>query len=161
MERTSSHLSVATKLTGLLLAPPLKHTTLARVELIPLEKDRALAVLVTDAGWVTARAVTLEPPLSADEVRSIGRELSRRARGRTVETGVALESSPSAPLAPLHPRARAVTERTLALLKGRPLYVSGAIHILDRPEFWDVDGAADVERASLQQREDLLGDGAR
>src|SRR6266581_1366414 len=48
MERTSSHLSVATKLTGLLLAPPLKHTTLARVELIPLEKDRALAVLVTD-----------------------------------------------------------------------------------------------------------------
>src|SRR5207247_8881165 len=41
MERTSSHLSVATKLTGLLLAPPLKHTTLARVELIPLEKDRS------------------------------------------------------------------------------------------------------------------------
>src|SRR5919197_3985137 len=46
MERTSSHLSVATKLTGLLLAPPLKNTTLARVELIPLEEeDRALAVL--------------------------------------------------------------------------------------------------------------------
>src|SRR5438034_6073996 len=85
MERTSSHLSVATKLTGLLLAPPLKNTTLARVELIPLEDDRALAVLVTDAGWITARAVTLEPPLAADEVRSIGRELSRQFAGRTVE----------------------------------------------------------------------------
>src|SRR5207247_6442919 len=46
MERTSAHLSVATKLTGLLLAPPLQNTTLARVELIPLEEgDRALAVL--------------------------------------------------------------------------------------------------------------------
>src|SRR5438132_259981 len=56
MERMSSHLSTATKLTGLLLAPPLKQTTLARVDLIPLEDDRALAVLVTDAGWVTARA---------------------------------------------------------------------------------------------------------
>src|SRR5207244_10452018 len=56
MEGTSSHLSVVTRLTGLLLAPPLKHTTLVRVELIPLEEDRALAVLVTDAGWVTARA---------------------------------------------------------------------------------------------------------
>src|SRR3989442_15298045 len=78
MERTSSHLSTATKLTGLLLAPPLKETTLARVDLIPLEDDRALAVLVTDAGWVTARAVTLEPPLGHHEVRAIGRELNRR-----------------------------------------------------------------------------------
>src|SRR5213596_4259832 len=85
MERTSSHLSSATKLTGLLLAPPLKQTTLARVDLIPLEDDRALAVLVTDAGWVTARAVTLDPPLAADEVRSIGRELSRRYSGHSVQ----------------------------------------------------------------------------
>src|SRR5437899_11600544 len=78
MERTSTHLSTATKLTGLLLAPPLQQTTLARVELIPLEEgDRALAVLVTDAGWVTARAVTLEPPRSADEVRSTGPEPPR------------------------------------------------------------------------------------
>ena len=52
------------------------QTTLARVDLIPLEDDRALAVLVTDAGWVTARAVTLEPPLGHDEVRAIGRELN-------------------------------------------------------------------------------------
>src|SRR6266705_3228532 len=42
MERTSSHLSTATRLTGLLLAPPLKKTTLARVDLIRLEDDRAL-----------------------------------------------------------------------------------------------------------------------
>src|SRR5256886_9959332 len=133
MERTSSHLSVATKLTGLLLAPPLKHTTLARVELIPLEKDRALAVLVTDAGWVTARAVTLEPPLSADEVRSIGRELSRRFRGRTVEQGGDMESAPGDPLDTPHTRARALTQQILALPKGRTLYGIGAIHLPGHP----------------------------
>src|SRR6059036_1530283 len=44
MERTSSHLSEATRMTGLLLAPPLKRTTLTRVELMPLGEDRALAV---------------------------------------------------------------------------------------------------------------------
>src|SRR5213596_4427944 len=85
MERTSAHLSVATKLTGLLLAPPLQQTTLARVDLIPLEDDRALAVLVTDAGWVTARAVTLDPPLAVEEVRAIGRELNRRYSGHSVQ----------------------------------------------------------------------------
>ncbi len=154
MEGTSSHLSVATKLTGLLLAPPLAHTTLARVELIPLEEDRALAVLVTDAGWVTARAVTLEPPLSPDEVRTIGRELSRRFGGRTVEQIVDMESAPSDPLDALHTRARAVTDQIVALLNGRTLYVSGAINMLDHPEFWDIETTRDLLR-TFEQKERL------
>src|SRR2546422_3277980 len=55
MERTSTHLSAATKQTGLLLAPPLRHTVLARIDVIPLGDDRALAVVATDAGWITVR----------------------------------------------------------------------------------------------------------
>src|SRR6266852_1454899 len=117
MERTSSHLSSATKLTGLLLAPPLKQTTLARVDLIPLEDDRALAVLVTDAGWVTARAVTLDPPLGPEEVRAIGRELNRRYSGRT-------------------------------------LYVSGAINMLDHPEFLNIETTRELLR-TFEQKERL------
>src|SRR4029453_7593625 len=62
MEQTSSHLSALTRLTGLLRAPPLKHTTIARVDLRLLEGDRALAVVVTDAGWLTVREITLDPP---------------------------------------------------------------------------------------------------
>ena len=154
MEGTSSHLSVVTRLTGLLLAPPLKHTTLVRVELIPLEEDRALAVLVTDAGWVTARAVTLEPPLPADEARAIGRELSRRFGGRTVEQIVDMESAPSDPLDALHTRARAVTDQIVALLNGRTLYVSGAINMLDHPEFWDIETTRDLLR-TFEQKERL------
>src|SRR6185369_2784992 len=92
MERTSTHLSSATRLTGVLLAPPLKHTTIARIDLIPLEEDRALAVVVTDAGWMTVRSVTLEPPIAADEVRRIGAELTRRFRDRTVREIVDMEA---------------------------------------------------------------------
>ena len=126
MERTSSHLSTVTKLTGLLLAPPLQHTTLARVELMPLEDDRALAVIVTDAGWVTARSVTLDPPLVPDEVRAIGRELTRRFR----------------------------TEQIVALLGGRTLYVSGAINMLDHPEFWAIETTRELLR-TFEQKERL------
>lgn len=154
MERTSSHLSVATRLTGLLLAPPLKHTTLARVELMPLEDDRALAVIVTDAGWVTAHAVTLDPPLSPDEVRTIGRELTRRFGGRTVQEVVDMESAPSDPLDTLHTRARTVTEQIVALLRGRTLYVSGAINMLDHPEFWDLETTRELLR-TFEQKERL------
>src|SRR5712692_633693 len=154
MERTSSHLSEATRMTGLLLAPPLKRTTLTRVELMPLGDDRALAVLVTESGWITAHAITLDPPLSGDEVRKIGRELTRRFRGRTVEAIVEMEKSPDDPLDELHTRAGAITEQILALLRGRTLYVSGATNMLDHPEFWDIENTRTLLR-TFEQKERL------
>jgi heat-inducible transcriptional repressor len=147
MEQTSSHLSTVTGMTGLLLAPPLKRTTLSRVELMPLGEDRALAVLVTESGWITAHAITLDPPLPGDEVRKIGRELTRRFRGRSIEAIVEMEQSPDDPLDELHTRARAITEQILTLLRGRTLYVSGAINMLDHPEFWDIENTRNLLRA--------------
>ncbi len=154
MERTSEHLSTATRMTGLLLAPPLKHTTISRVEVMPLEADRALAVVVTDTGWVTARAITLDPPLPAEEARKIGRELTRRFRDRTVAEIVDMETPPADPLDELHTRARAITEQILALLRGQTLYVSGAMNMLDHPEFWDLETTRDLLR-TFEQKERL------
>ena len=156
MERTSEHLSSVTRMTGLLLAPPLKHTTISRVELMPLEPDRALAVLVTDSGWVTARAITLDPPLGAEEVRKIGRELTRRFHDRTVADIVEMEMSPIDPLDELHTRARSVMDQILAVLRGRTLYVSGAINMLDHPEFWDIETTRDLLRTF--EKKERLGD---
>jgi heat-inducible transcriptional repressor len=154
MERTSSHLSASTRLTGLLLAPPLKQTMIARVDLMPLPEDRALAVVATDAGWITVREITLDPPLTADEVRAIGRELTRHFRDRSVQDIVEMEDAPADPLDPLHTRARAVTEQIVAMLRGRTLYVSGAINMLDHPEFWDIETTRELLR-TFEQKEKL------
>lgn len=154
MERTSEHLSSATRMTGVLLAPPLQHTAISRVDLIPLQADRALAVLVTDSGWVTARAITVDPPLGSDEIRKIARELTRRFRDRTVAEIVEMETSPSDPLDELHTRARAIMEQILAVLRGRTLYVSGAINMLDHPEFWDIESTRELLR-TFEQKERL------
>jgi heat-inducible transcriptional repressor len=154
MERTSSQLSSATKLTALLLTPPLKQTVVDRVEVMALEEDRALAVIITASGWVTARSIAVEPPRAADEIRSIGRELSRRFRGRTVQEIVEMEASPDDPLDALHTRARGVTEQIVSMLQGRTLYVSGAINMLDQPEFWDLAATRDLLRV-FEQKERL------
>jgi heat-inducible transcriptional repressor len=154
MERTSSHLSDASRLTGLLLAPPLKQTTIARVDLMPLPDDRALAVLATDAGWITVREITLDAPMTNDEVRAIGRELTRRFRDRSVQDIVEMESTPADPLDALHTRARAVTEQIVAMLRGRTLYVSGAINMLDHREFWDIETTRELLR-TFEQKEKL------
>jgi heat-inducible transcriptional repressor len=154
MERTSERLSTATKMTGLLLAPPLRQTTISRVELIPLEHDRALVVLVTDSGWVTARAITLDPPLAAEEVRKIGRELTRRFRDHTVAEIVEMETAPADPLDELHTRARTITDQVLEVLRGRTLYISGTINMLDHPEFWDLATTRELLR-TFEQKERL------
>ncbi len=154
MERTTAHLSDSTRMTGLLLAPPLKHTRVARVELLPLEEDRALAVLVTDSGWVAARAITLEPSLPADEVRRIGRQLARRFAGRTVQAIVDMEAFPADPLDALHTRARSIMDQIVSLLRGRTLYISGAMNMLDHREFWDIDATRQLLR-TFEQKERL------
>jgi heat-inducible transcriptional repressor len=154
MERTSSHLSSATRLTGLLLAPPLKQTVIARVDLRLLENDRALAVVATDAGWITVREIVLDRPLTPDDARALGRELTRRFRDRSVEEIVAMEDAPADPLDALHTRARAVTEQIVATLRGRTLYVSGAINMLDHPEFWDIEQTRALLR-TFEQKERL------
>src|SRR2546428_1176815 len=154
MERTSSHLSTATRLTGLLLAPPLAQTVIARVDLMPLEEDRALAVVATDAGWITVREIALDPPLASEEARAIGRELTRRFRDPSVEEIGDMENAPADPLDALHTRARGVTEQIVAMLPGRTLYVSGAIHILDHPEFWDIAQTRALLR-TFEQKERL------
>jgi heat-inducible transcriptional repressor len=154
MEQTSSHLSAVTRLTGLLLAPPLKQTTIARVDLRPLEGDRALAVVVTDAGWLTVREITLDRPLAVEEVRAIGRDLTQRFRDRTVQQILDMEQAPDDPLDTLHTRARVVTEQIVAMLRGRTLYVSGAINMLDHPEFWDLETTRQLLR-TFEQKEQL------
>ena len=153
MERASAHLSSATRLTGLLLAPPLKHTRIARVDLIPLEGDRALAVVVTDAGWLTVRAITVDPPLRDVEVRDIGRELTRRFRDHSV-TEIIEAAHRRDPLDPLHARAGGVLDQVYALLGGRTLYVSGAMNILDHPEFGDLESTRALLRM-FEQKERL------
>ncbi len=157
MERASAHLSSATRLTGLLLAPPLKHTRIARIDLIPLETDRALVVVVTDAGWLTVRAVTLDTPLRGTDIRDIGRELTRRFRDRTVADIVELAQRRD-PFDPLAARAGGVLDEVYALLTGRTLYVSGAMNILDHPEFGDLESTRALLRMFEQKQRlaDLL-----
>jgi heat-inducible transcriptional repressor len=153
MERASAHLSSATRLTGLLLAPPLHHTRIARVDVIPLDNDRALAVVVTDAGWLTVRAVTVDPPLRDTEVREIGRELTRRFRDRSVAEIIEAMGRRD-PLDPLQARAGGVLDQIYALLSGRTLYVSGAMNILDHPEFGELESTRALLRM-FEQREKL------
>ena len=138
MSETPTRLSDGTHMTGMLLAPPLRRTALDRIELVGLGEDRALAVVVTDTGWVTARAITPLPRPGIEELREIGRTLTRRYRGKTFQAVLDDIEHPVDPLDPLWTRSRGVLDQIAGLLRDRNLYISGAINVLDHPDFSDV-----------------------
>jgi heat-inducible transcriptional repressor len=138
MAETPTRLSDGTHMTGMLLAPPLRRTALDRIELVGLGEERALAVVVTDTGWVTARAITPLPRPGVEELREIGRTLTRRYRGKTFQIILDDIERPADPLDPLWTRSRSVLDQIAGLLRDRNLYISGAINVLDHPDFSDV-----------------------
>jgi heat-inducible transcriptional repressor len=138
MAGTPGLLSDGTHMTGMLLAPPLRRTALDRIELVSLGEDRALAVVVTETGWVTARAISPHPRPGSEELREIGRTLTRRYRGKTFQAILDDVERPTDPLDPLWTRHRSLLEQIGGLLRDRNLYISGAINVLDHPDFSDV-----------------------
>jgi heat-inducible transcriptional repressor len=147
MAETPSRLSADTHMMGVLLAPPLKHTALDRIELVALDEERALAVLVTETGWVTARPLTASPRGGGEELRETGRALTRRFRGKTFQEILDELAAPADPLDPLWTRSRAVIEEVVSLLRDRTLYVSGATNMLDHPDLSDTATLRSMLRA--------------
>ena len=147
MAETPSLLSSGTHMMGVLLAPPLKHTALDRIELVALDEERALAVLVTDTGWVTARPINTVPRGGSEELRETGRALTRRFRGKTFQEILDDLSAPVDPLDPLWTRSRGVLDEVVALLRDRTLYVSGATNMLDHPDLSDTATLRSMLRA--------------
>ncbi|MBI3625984.1 MAG: heat-inducible transcription repressor HrcA [Candidatus Rokubacteria bacterium] len=136
MEQTSLHLSAFSRMTGVLLAPPLKQTRLHRINLILLSDDQVLAVVVTDAGWVTTRTLTVESPVTGDNLRELSRQLTRRFGGKTFQEILDHVTAPPDPLDPLRARSGGIVDQVFSLLRDRRLYIGGAMNILEHREFW-------------------------
>lgn len=147
MAEAPALLSSGTHMMGVLLAPPLKHTALDRIELVALDDARALAVLVTDTGWVTARPINSVPRGGSEELRETGRALTRRFRGKTFQEILDDLAAPADPLDPLWTRSRGVLDEVVALLRDRTLYLSGATNMLDHPDLSDTATLRSVLRA--------------
>ncbi len=147
MEQTSFHLSALSRMTGVLLAPPLRQTTLTRINLILLSDDRVLSVVVTDSGWVITRTLSLEAPVTAEDLREVARQLTRRFGGKTFHQILEEVSRAPDPLDPLRTRAAALVDQISSLFRDRRLYVGGAMNILAHREFWDLETMRALLRA--------------
>jgi heat-inducible transcriptional repressor len=157
MESTSAQLSALSHYAAVILAPPLRHTRLERIDLIAAGTDRALVVLATETGWGTSRILQLEESVSPSELAEIARLLTEEYGGRTfqeIREGLA-ETAIPADADRLARLCRTLARQVFASLWDRNLYYSGAMNILDQPEFADIATMKAILRA-FEEKHQLI-----
>lgn len=155
MESTSAQLSALSHYAAVILAPPLRQTRLERIDLIPVEGERALVVLATETGWGTSRILGLEEAVSAAELREVARVLTERYGGLTfqeIRTRLTDAAVP-ADADRLERLAAGLARKAFASIWDKNLYYHGTMNILDQPEFADIGAMKAVLRAFEEKRQ--------
>ncbi|TMW73870.1 heat-inducible transcriptional repressor HrcA [Alteribacter natronophilus] len=143
IQQSAKILSSLTSYTSIVLGPEIFESRLHQIQLVPISKDNAVAIIVTDTGHVENQAVSIPEGLDIGEIEKIVNILNERLRG--------------VPL--IHLRHKLTTEIRNVLAKyidhheqaiellnsafkdshNEKVYYAGKTNILSQPEFNDVN----------------------
>lgn len=150
--RLLSHLS---SLLGVVLSPSLSTGILDRLDVVPLSTERAMFVVSVESGLVKTIVLEVDAELQRDQLDRVVRILNERLAGLTLreirdtyssrvediddETGIVRLVLRNAP------------ELFSELPRSRRLQVSGTQHIMNQPEFQEVDEVQNVMQLIEQE----------
>ncbi len=142
IQHTARVLSQLTRYTSLVLGPLLGRSAFKQLRLIPLDETRALAVLITDTGFIKNSVIDLPQALSEEELTAVVCYINEQLAGQTIES---LQSSHLQQMRQALYKRIDILEQTLMLLEescgeseGR-VHLGGASNILNQPEFKDLE----------------------
>ena len=84
IDHAASVISALTKYTAVVLPPKGKQPRLQTVQLVPVARDAALVVIVTDTGIVRDSTIHLSSEIDADTLYAISRAITENLRGHTL-----------------------------------------------------------------------------
>ncbi len=84
IDHAASVLSALTRYTAVVLPPKGREPRLQTVQLVPVSRDSALVVIVTDSGIVRDSTIRLPAGMDSDTLYSVSRALTEELRGRTL-----------------------------------------------------------------------------
>lgn len=153
-------LGESTHLASVVVGPQVGQAVFKEVHLVPVARDRALLVYVTDAGFVENTLVDLPIEVTTVELQRVGALLTDRLRGESFDT---LGRGALQAIQQELRRYGVLLEQALEFLSvslqadGRQrYYFGGATNILGQPEFRDVEKARAL--LAVMEREEVLGE---
>lgn len=138
MKESCEILSQMTNLASVVLGPTSNEESLASVQLIPLSRNSATAVFVTDKGYVENKTFIVEDSLSISEVQKMVKELNDRLTGTPISEIVPKMEAMKPALKDYYVNEKAVYEALLgAFVKftGERIQLYGKDALFNQPEF--------------------------
>lgn len=143
VKNSAEILSYLTNYTAIVLGPDVKDNKLKRIQIVPLNKETAIALIVTDTGHVEHRTFLIPPQMDASEIEKIANILNDRLVGVPLIDLTSKINQEVAHLIRQHIRDYESILYTLADMLTVPanekIFFSGKTNMLKQPEFHDID----------------------
>ncbi len=147
LRQTSHLLALVTHQAGIAEAPLQGQATVQRFELMPLSRERLVVLIADNFGRVHSMSTQLAAPLEENELTSVTRFLNETLKDVTLDN---LASAVHGRLRSFLDEQRKLAEQALKVLELMPshrparLYLEGATHLFEQPEFSDIEKAREV-----------------
>lgn len=143
VRETARLLSDTTHLTAVVSGPQIQKAHFRELRLVPLGGDKAVLAYITDSGFIENQVLELPVEVTMLELQRVSDVLNEQLRGQPVE---ALSRAALRALQQELTKYGALLEQALQFLEPtlksgekQRIYLGGTTHILNQPEFRDVD----------------------
>ena len=146
-QETARFISRVTKNVAIVLAPQMTQAAFRCLQFLPLDERRSIAVLMTDAGFVENKIVSMPSGAAFEDFQRMARVINKCLAGHTLDAipkaalrKIRSEISDEA----LYEAALEVIRRALDTEEHERLYLGGTREILSQPEFHDVERVKEI-----------------
>jgi heat-inducible transcriptional repressor len=143
VQKSAKILSELTNYTAIALGPKVKDNKLRKIQIVPISKDAAIAIIITDSGHVENRMFSLPPSFDVNEIEKMANILNDRLTGIPL---VELKDKIYKEVVVLlrqhihnYDAIIATLSDTLSIAKPEKLFFGGKTNMLSQPEFHDID----------------------
>lgn len=159
VQKSAKILSELTNYTSIVLGPAVRENKLKKIQIVPLNKETAIAIIVTDTGHVENRMFHLPESMDASEIEKLVNILNERLVGVPI---VDLNEKIYKEVAFLlrkhinqYDSFFSTIAETFKLPAHNKLFFGGKTNMLSQPEFHDIDKIRSLMNM-IEQEEGLL-----
>ncbi|NJC87867.1 MAG: heat-inducible transcription repressor HrcA [Desulfuromonas sp.] len=155
LREASRTLSSVAHYTGLVMVPRLQSTVFRRIEFVKLSSRQVLAVFITRSGMIQNRLIETAEEFTAGELEQITNYLNQTMSGLSIREARALILADMAQEKALYDRllqrASRLSAEALSESADGEVIIEGTSHLLDQPEFTDLERMKRIFRAFEQK----------
>lgn len=159
LKQVSAVMSKITKYTSMAATPERKNSILKTIQVVPVERGRALVIVVTNSGAVKNSLISISETVSPEFLMYVSNIFNEKLSGLTIDQinmpvirEIEILIGPSQDI--LMPILNGVVD-CINQIDSSEVYLEGTVNMLNYPEFSDVDKLK--EFLGLMDKKELLG----